>query len=112
MKGNIAHDIQNLLLDIGIPTNLLGFLYLAYGMQLVLENYEYATRVSKFLYVEVASKYHTDPRSVERCIRHAISVAFTNVSSEHTSNMLASFNKVPTNTQFISSVYFLLINEK
>lgn len=112
MKGNLTHDIQNLLLDIGIPTNQLGFLYLVYGMQLVMENYEYIARVYKLLYVEVAAKYQTEPQSVERCIRHAIGIAFSHKENKYIADMFSSYNKVPSNSQFLSSVYFLLINEK
>lgn len=106
------HDIQNLLFDIGLPANRLGFLYLSYGMSLVLTDYEYATRVSKLLYVDVASKYKTEPQSVERCIRHAINAAYDGDRSELMSELFDSDAKPPSPTEFISRLYFYMINNE
>lgn len=104
-------DIQLLLLKLGIPTNYLGFLYLTYAMQLTLSSFEYITRLSKMLYVEVAEKYKTEPRHVERCIRHALTVAFSEGFNDYAATFFEANGKVPTNTQFISRMYFHLISE-
>lgn len=104
------HDIQNLLFAIGLPANQLGFLYLTYGMSLVLTDYEYATRVSKLLYVDIASRYKTEPQSVERCIRHAINAACDGDRSELMGELFDSSKKTPSPTEFISRVYFYIIN--
>lgn len=112
MIGNVEHEIQVILLNLGIPTNLLGFLYLAYAMQLTLNGFEYITQVSKMLYVEVAEKYKTDPLSVERCIRHAIRTTFSHNLTDYAISLFGDNCKIPTNTQFISRMYFHLISQK
>ena len=111
MKENVEREIQITLLQMGVPTNLLGFLYLIYALQLTLENFEYITRLSKFLYVDVAEKYHTEPCCVEKCIRHAIDVTFSNKLNNYASAVFDNIDH-PTNTQFISRMYFHLISEK
>ena len=110
MKNNIEHDIQNLLHDIGVPPTKLGFLYLTYGMALVISDYEYITRPTKLLYPGIADRYHTEPQSVERCVRHAIAAAFRGNSKLMIE--LFSVGRAPTPTEFISKVYFYIISEK
>lgn len=111
MKGNIEHDIQNLLFDIGIPTNRLGFLYLTYGIVLVVNDYEYVARPTKRLYPGIADRYKTEPQSVERCVRTAITAAFAGSHSELMVELF-SVGKVPTPTEFISRIYFYMINNE
>lgn len=113
MKTYTEHDIQNLLRNLGIPTNKLGFLYLTYGMRLVIEDYEYATRVSKLLYVDIAARYRTEPHAVERCIRHSIIVAYDRVHNNFMDTLFSSevYPKTPTPTEFITELYFYMINK-
>lgn len=112
MKIYTEHDIQNLLFRIGIPVNRLGFLYLTYGMLLVIDNYEYATRVSKLLYVDIAARYKTEPQSVERCIRHAIIMAHDRTHNDFMNELFSAelYPKSPTPTEFITGLYFYMIN--
>lgn len=106
------YEIQNLLFDMGLPANRLGFLYLVYGMRLVLADFEYATRVSKLLYVDIAARYQTDSLSVERCIRHAITVAYSKSCGGLMDELFSPdiFKKSPSPTEFISRLYFHMIN--
>lgn len=106
--------IQNVLLEIGIPTNVLGFIYLVYAIELILIDYEYAVRTSKLLYVEIANKYNTETACVERCIRHAIAVAFTPGSNNRVFQLFESktYKKAPTASQFLARMYFYIINNE
>lgn len=112
MESN-AKAIRDVLLTIGIPTNLIGFSHLSYIEELLLQNSEYTGRVSKIIYIDVAKKYNTTPACVERCIRHAIAVGWRNGNAADKErifkNSMGSRN-VPTNTQFISAVYFHLMD--
>ena len=55
-----AKEIQDLLLNIGTPTNLKGFRYITYAVQLILANPDTATiKIVDGLYVDVAKKYNT-----------------------------------------------------
>lgn len=112
MKENIEHDIQSLLFDMGIPTHLLGFLYLSYALILVLGDFEYVAKTSKRLYVDIAARYKTEPQSVERCIRHAIAITFTRDRNEFMYELFSTYNKTPSPSQFISRIYFYMINNE
>lgn len=111
MTNRILHT-QMVLLEIGIPSNLLGFSYLVYAVQLALDNDDYTFKISKGIYIDVAQHYSTSHSCVERCIRHAIMSAWTHGNSEfineifkHSINPKKGF---PTNSQFISSICLYL----
>lgn len=101
-------NIRLLLLEIGIPTNLLGFAYIAYAVDLVLNNPEYSFRMSKQLYIDVAIYFRTSQSCVERCMRHAISTAWSYGNpaciEQIFKNSINPKKGVPTNSQFITSL--------
>lgn len=107
-----SSDIQNVLLDIGIPANILGYAYIAYAEELILKNEEYLQSITKMLYVNIARKYFSTPSRVERAIRHAISVGWSHGNMDYINSLF--HNSVnprkgsPTNSQFLSRVYFYL----
>ena len=107
-------DIQDVLLDIGIPSSLLGFMYITYAEQLVLSDPSYMRKITKGLYQEIATKFDSTPTRVERCIRHAIEVGCTqgNVDSIYRlfKNSVNPLKGTPTNGQFIARVYYHLAN--
>lgn len=107
-------DIQDVLLDIGIPSSLLGFMYITYAEQLVLSDPSYMRKITKGLYKDIAEQFNSTPTRVERCIRHAIEVGCTQGNTEsiyrlfrHSVNPLKG---TPTNGQFIARVYYHLAN--
>lgn len=69
-------NIQKTLWDLNIPPNYLGAHYLAYAELLVLEDQNRLTMVTKWLYPEVAARYHTSWQAVERNIRTVISICW------------------------------------
>lgn len=114
MKETNTHAIQNVLLDIGIPANRLGFMYLVYGFELALDNYEYIVRLYKLLYVDIAKKYKTDPGCVEHCVRSAITKAFTSGNNDRITQIFANekYKTAPSPTQFMSRMYFYIVNNE
>lgn len=108
----IEREIQLLLLDLGVPTTFLGFLYLTYAIQLTLTNFEYVSRLSKMLYIDIAERYQTEPDSVERCMRHAIKSTFTKGLNPYAATIFDASGKVPTPGEFLSKMYFYLITKK
>lgn len=61
-----------ILKDLGISANLLGYHYLRYGIELVMNDMSYMNNIVKKLYPEIAKKFDTKPSRVERVIRFAI----------------------------------------
>ncbi len=113
-KNDATNEIQELLLDIGLSPSVIGFQYITYALQLVLEDEAYLRHVTKLLYIDIAKKYHSTPSSVERCIRHAITTAWTHGSLEQINmlfrNSINPEKGVPTNSQFLARLYFYLTN--
>ena len=105
--------IHNILLNIGMPPNLLGYEYTTYAIALILSNPEYIHHLTKGLYIEIASKYLTTPARVERAIRHSITVAWTqkNLSViEHIfKNSLNPHKGAPSNSHFLAGIYYYLV---
>lgn len=109
-------DIRTLLLEIGIPANLLGFTYIVYAVNLALTDSEYALCMSKQLYIEVAKHYSTSQASVERCMRHAIATGMEYGSSDLVGkifkNSINPKKGVPTNSQFVSSLCMYITQQQ
>ena len=68
--------IRKVLWDLNIPPTYLGAHYLAYAELLVLEDQRRLTMVTKWLYPEIAARYHTSWQAVERNIRTVISLCW------------------------------------
>lgn len=107
-------EIQDVLLQIGIPTNLSGFAYITCAVQLVLIDSSELHHIVKGLYVDIANNCHSTPQRVERSIRHAIEVAWTYGDLDYIDGLFrSSVNPLkgqPTNSQFISRLYYYFLN--
>lgn len=68
--------ISNLLHEMGIPANLLGYQYLKSAISLSYENEEYLNAFVKKLYPEIAKLHNSTPTRVERAIRHAVEMVW------------------------------------
>lgn len=107
-------EIQDVLLQIGIPANLSGFAYITCAVQLVLLDSSELHNVVKGLYVGVANNCDSTPQRVERSIRHAIEVAWTHGDLDYIDDLFrSSVNPLkgqPTNSQFIARLYYYFNN--
>lgn len=73
--------IKLALIKIGIRCDLIGFSYLCYAIELVINNPALIHNLCKGLYSEVSRKFMLDNEScVERSIRHAIENTYINKS--------------------------------
>lgn len=113
---NTTSHIRILLLEIGIPANLLGFTYIIYAIQLALENVEYNYRMTKELYIEVAQRFGASRQNVERSMRNAIAIAIEygkpDFIEQIFGNSINPKKGVPTNSQFITSVCLYMIEQQ
>lgn len=69
-------DTYDLLYRLGISANYKGFLHTAYAVALCVEQQDRLLLVTKWLYPDVAKKYGTNWKAVERNIRTASSIAW------------------------------------
>ena len=68
-SGFYRADIYNLLYRLGVTENYIGFFQIACAVSLCAEQPERLLRVTKRLYPEVAKRYNTNWKAVERNIR-------------------------------------------
>ena len=65
----ISVEAQKLLYRLGLTANYRGFFYISYAIALCIEKEERLLFVTKWVYPEVAKKYGTNWKAVERGIR-------------------------------------------
>lgn len=113
---NNTKEIQEVLLQIGMPANLLGFAYFTRAIQVALDNPDALQHLMKILYAEVAEEYHSTPSRVERTMRNAIEVAWTYGDLDYIDHLFRnSVNPLkgqPTNSQFIARLYYYFNNSQ
>ena len=106
--------IQKLLMQIGIPANMLGFSYIVTALELIALKPDYLNNITKGLYVEIAKKCSSTSTRVERNIRHAIEIGFLKGNLEVIEKIFHASvyaNKgAPTNSNFLSTVYYYMVN--
>ena len=108
-KRKSGKELENIiskkLIGLGIPTRLKGYKYMLSAIEQVLEDETSLEGVTKILYPDVAKKYNSTPQRVEKAIRHAIEVAWTDNGVELRREFQdRKENKRPTNSEFISRI--------
>lgn len=100
--------VTNVIHAIGVPAHIKGYQYLREAIMMVVNDIDIINQITKQLYPEIATKYHTTPSRVERAIRHAIEVAWGRGEQAAVENIFgytvsASKGK-PTNSEFIAMI--------
>ena len=112
MKEDMVAIISHTLLELGIPSNYLGFSYLVFAITLILDRPHHNFRASKELYITVGEHFGTSYGSVERCMRYAILTGWALGNKELINkiflNSLNPKKTTPTNSQYISSLCLYL----
>ena len=101
--------ILRALKQVGVPPHILGYKYLAYAVELVLNDDTCLHRVTKELYPAIAKKFKSTSTRVERAIRHGVEVACNcmtpNMFEELFGNTLGPNSNVrPCNSHFIATI--------
>lgn len=107
-SNSLEAEITNIIHEIGVPAHIKGYLYLREAIQMVVNDVELLSAVTKELYPSIAKKYNTTPSRVERAIRHAIEVAWSRGQVD-TINRIFGYTihnskGKPTNSEFIAMV--------
>lgn len=106
-KVNLA--VNTLLHNVGIPSSLLGFLYLRTAIEMAYINIEAVVGgVTKILYPTIALIYNATSNRVERAIRHAIETGWSRAKVETMEEVFSySYSDQkgkPTNSEFIANI--------
>ncbi len=107
-EENLEAFVTNIIHEIGVPAHIKGYQYLREAIMMVVQDIDVINQITKQLYPDIASKYHTTPSRVERAIRHAIEVAWARGKNDAVESIFgytvsASKGK-PTNSEFIAMI--------
>lgn len=101
-------QITNIIHEIGIPTHIKGYMYLREAIDMVVNNIELLSSVTKELYPSIGKKFNTTASRVERAMRHAIDVAWSKGEIEVINKIfgytIRNEKGRPTNSEFIAMV--------
>ncbi|AJA47988.1 stage 0 sporulation protein A [Clostridium pasteurianum DSM 525 = ATCC 6013] len=105
---DLEDEITSIIHEIGVPAHIKGYMYLREAINMVVDNIELLSAVTKELYPSIAKKYNTTASRVERAIRHAIEVAWSRGQVD-TINKLFGYTihngkGKPTNSKFIAMI--------
>ena len=107
-KRGIEYEVRRILTEIGVPENILGHRYLVCAICLAVNDPGLLDSVVKGLYTQVAEAFHTTPSRAERCIRHAIEVAWgqrdLDTLMRYFGNTISPAKGKPTNAQFVAKI--------
>lgn len=99
--------IYDIMKNMGIPANILGYKYVIEAIELVLDG-KVGNAVTKELYPTIAKKFNTTGSRVERAIRHAIERAMINADVDYIEKMfgytISATRGKPTNSEFIYGI--------
>lgn len=91
-----------------------GFNYVVYGIALSIEDSEQLKYISKSLYIDIASKFNTSQKNVERNVRTVIDVIWRNKNNELLKKICnGKVSSKPTNKNFfiMMSEYFIYLDD-
>lgn len=106
-KGNYTLLITDVIEELGIPAHIKGYRYIRQAVELVINDMDLLSAVTKQLYPQVAEEFDSTSSRVERAIRHAIDVVWQRGNKKalkkYFSNNMNE-NIKPTNSQFIAKI--------
>jgi len=108
----MRNKIYALLSSLGITANYTGFFYITDALLLSVSDTDHLLLVTKRLYPDLAKRYHTSAKNIERSIRTAINIAWNNnpeLLMQIAKNKLPS---KPTATEFLAILTVSLITSE
>ncbi len=105
---NLERILTDLLHNLGIPSHVRGYQYIKEGVQIVLEESNGISYITKDVYPEIAKKFNTTPTRVERAIRHAIEISWNrgdiNLMESIFGNSINVNRDKPTNAEYLTTL--------
>lgn len=106
-KQSMARE-KEILNNLGIRCNLLGYNYILDALKIVRENPDSLKNITKELYPELAGTHKTQPCNIERAIRHAIEHAW-NMGNVELKNEIFGYTVNPekgrpSNGEFLAAI--------
>lgn len=108
MIDKLELKIADILKDLGISANIMGYFYSKYAVELLVKDISLVNSITTRLYPLVAKKFNTTCSRVERAIRHAIEKGWDRGNLK-TQNKLFGYTVSsdkgnPTNGEFLCTI--------
>ena len=107
-KENIEDVISEILVELGMPSHIMGYQYSVYAIKIAVENTDIINAITCGLYPTVAEHYGITASRVERAIRHGIECAWDrgdlDVIEKYFGNTISLTKGKPTNSEFIARI--------
>ncbi len=109
-QGNFAYEktLTDLLHNLGIPSHVRGYQYIKEGVQIVYNDKNMISYITKDVYPEIAKKFSTTPTRVERAIRHAIEISWNrgdlSLMESIFGNSININRDKPTNAEYLATI--------
>lgn len=107
-KENIDDVISEILVELGMPSHIIGYRYSVYAIKIATENPDIINAITSGLYPTVAEHYGTTASRAERAIRHGIECAWDRcniyVNEKYFGNTVSPTKGKPTNSEFIARI--------
>ena len=103
--------IINTLDSFGVSRSYTGYNYVVHGLLLILEDDERIERITKTLYLDIATHFHTNWTCVEKNIRTIVNCVWNSHNIELLEIIFnrTNRNKKPTNKEFLKYMYDYII---
>lgn len=106
--NKVPNAIQEVLLELGVQPQLLGFNYIGYALNLLTVNKGTPFTMTKDLYPEIAKAFGTTSTRVERAIRHSVEKLFDTQDASDISKYIGNVSDLSrggvTNSQLIAGL--------
>lgn len=107
-EENVLSKEKEILNNLGIRCNLLGYNYILDALHIIKESPDTLKNITKELYPELARLHKTQPCNIERAIRHAIEHAW-NIGNVELKNKIFGYTISPekgrpSNGEFLAAV--------
>ncbi|MCB2339639.1 sporulation transcription factor Spo0A [Clostridium estertheticum] len=108
INADMMNEITKIIHQVGIPTNLKGYMYIREAIFMVINDTGLLSLVTKELYPSIGKKFSTTASRVERSMRHALDIAWTGLKEENINEIFGyiTCNKKgkPSNSEFVAMV--------
>lgn len=110
-NGELENYVSNFLWELGIPVHMNGYQYITTAILMLIKD-NFLSKSHKLLYADLADIYKTTPSSIERGIRYAKSVAWSDGNLELINKIFNQHIRIPTNKVFLYTIAEYLILNK
>ena len=101
-------EVIKVLHDLSMSSKLKGFTYIKDGICLICEDSFYRANLYKRLYKKLSKEYETSVFAVEKCVRNAIEISWTNINFDIMMNIFGNSIPLerdrPTNQEYLLTI--------